>query len=56
VFSTKNRRKLIPDEIQPKLWSYVGGIARKNGLKAVVMGSAAYGMPQIMSKGNLETK
>jgi putative transposase len=39
VFSTKNRRKLIPDELQSKLWSFVGGIARKNGFKAILGGT-----------------
>ena len=28
VFSTKERRKLITKEFQPKLWSYMAGIAR----------------------------
>src|ERR1700722_15343295 len=27
VFSTKNRRDLIAEEIQPQLWAFVGGIA-----------------------------
>jgi hypothetical protein len=31
VFSTKGRRKLIPQEAQSELWSFLGGIARKNG-------------------------
>jgi hypothetical protein len=31
VFSTKQRRKLITKEFQPKLWSYIAGIARNNG-------------------------
>ena len=30
VFSTKERRKLIPTEFQPALWAYVAGICRKN--------------------------
>ena len=38
VFSTKNRRKIIPPEIQSDLWSYIGGIARQNGFKALVVG------------------
>ena len=38
VFSTKNRRNLIPPEIQSDLWAFLGGIARKNGLKALVVG------------------
>ncbi len=38
VFSTKDRRNLIAREKQPELWSYLGGIARKNGFKAVAIG------------------
>jgi putative transposase len=38
VFSTKGRRRLIPADAQPRLWSFLGGIARKNGFKAVVIG------------------
>ena len=41
VFSTKNRRPLISDETQPRLWSFVGGIARKNGFKTLVVGGTA---------------
>ncbi len=38
VFSTKLRRNLIAGERQAQLWSYLGGIARKNGLKAIAIG------------------
>ena len=38
VFSTKDRRGLIPSSKQPDLWSYLGGIARKNGFKAIAVG------------------
>lgn len=38
VFSTKNRRNLISPEIQNDLWSFLGGIARKNGFKALIVG------------------
>jgi REP element-mobilizing transposase RayT len=41
VFSTKERRNLISDEIQPRLWSFLGGIARKNGFKAIAVGGIA---------------
>jgi putative transposase len=30
VFSTKERRKLIPAEFRPALWAYVAGICKKN--------------------------
>jgi hypothetical protein len=38
VFSTKDRRGLIPPAKQPDLWSYLDGIARKNGFKALAVG------------------
>jgi len=38
VFSTKLRRNLIKLEIQPDLWSLIGGIARKNKCKALAVG------------------
>jgi putative transposase len=41
VFSTKNRRDLIAEEIQPQLWAFVGGIARKNSFKALIVGGIA---------------
>ena len=41
VFSTKHRLPLIPVDMQPRLWAYVGGIARTNNMKALAVG----GMP-----------
>ena len=38
VFSTKHRRDLIPPEIQNDLWAFLGGIARHNGFKALIVG------------------
>ena len=38
VFSTKNRLKLIPEELQPKLWAYIAGIAQNHGMHAVAIG------------------
>jgi putative transposase len=38
VFSTKERRKLIRAEIQSELWSFIGGIARKNGFRTLIVG------------------
>ena len=38
VFSTKNRLLSIPSEIKSRLWSYVGGIARTNDMKALAVG------------------
>jgi REP element-mobilizing transposase RayT len=38
VFSTQQRRNLIPAEVQPVPWAFRGGIARQNGFKALVVG------------------
>jgi len=37
VFATHERRPLISDELQPKLWAYMGGIARTHGVKALAI-------------------
>jgi putative transposase len=38
VFSTKLRRNLIHADVQADLWAFVGGTARKNGFKALIVG------------------
>jgi REP element-mobilizing transposase RayT len=38
VFSTKGRLKLIDQEIENRVWSYIGGIARKHDLTALQVG------------------
>ena len=38
VFSTKERRKMITSEIQPRLWAYMGGIASKRNMTALGVG------------------
>jgi REP element-mobilizing transposase RayT len=38
VFSTKNRVKCINTEIEPRLWAYLGGVARKHGMTALQVG------------------
>ena len=44
VFSTKGRLKLIPKELQPRLWAYVAGICKHQGMLAFAIG----GMPDHM--------
>jgi len=41
VWATKERRPLIKPDLQPRLWSYLGGIARENKMKAWVVGGMA---------------
>jgi len=38
VFSTQHRDNSIPGDRQAQLWSYLGGIARKNGFNAIAIG------------------
>jgi len=38
IFSTKNREPWITQEHQERLWPYLGGIARQNQLKPLVIG------------------
>jgi REP element-mobilizing transposase RayT len=38
VFSTKDRKPLIPEPMKRKLWAYMGGIARTNKFKALAVG------------------
>jgi putative transposase len=41
VFSTKGRRNLITPDLRERLWPYMGGIARENGLTALSIGGIA---------------
>jgi REP element-mobilizing transposase RayT len=38
VFSTKGRRKIISTQLRERMWPFVGGIARQNGVKALAVG------------------
>ncbi|MFZ0705728.1 MAG: IS200/IS605 family transposase [Candidatus Korobacteraceae bacterium] len=38
VFSTTNRLRLISEDLQPKLWAYMAGIAKNHGMHAVAIG------------------
>jgi putative transposase len=38
VFSTSQRQKFISQELQRRLWPFVGGIARQNNMKALAIG------------------
>lgn len=39
AFSTKERRKVITPALRKRLWPFMGGIARKNKMKALAIGS-----------------
>jgi putative transposase len=38
VFSTKDRRPFLTANIRKRLWPYLGGIARENGMRALAIG------------------
>jgi putative transposase len=41
AFSTKGRRPYITEDLQPRLWPFIGGIARTNGMTAKAIGGVA---------------
>jgi REP element-mobilizing transposase RayT len=41
IFSTKDRAELIPRDIQPRLWQYMGGLAREEFGAALQVGGIA---------------
>lgn len=41
VFATKNREPLLTPAIRDRLWPYLGGIARENGIKPLAIGGMA---------------
>jgi REP element-mobilizing transposase RayT len=49
IFSTMNRRKTIDDEIRPRLWEYMGGIAKQNNLVAYAIGGTDDHIHMILS-------
>lgn len=38
IFSTKERQKIIPKNIQPELWSYIAGICNNQNMAAIAVG------------------
>ncbi len=41
VFSTKERRQFITPALRERLWPFLGGIARRNKIKAIEIGGVA---------------
>jgi putative transposase len=41
VFATKGREPVLTPQLRERLWPYLGGIARENGMKALAIGGAA---------------
>jgi putative transposase len=40
VFSTKERQKRLPEDLQPKLWAYMAGVAHIHGFESPKIGGA----------------
>ncbi|HEX2473505.1 MAG TPA: IS200/IS605 family transposase [Lacipirellulaceae bacterium] len=38
VFTTKERRDTITEDLQERVWPYMGGIARENNMRALAIG------------------
>jgi REP-associated tyrosine transposase len=38
IFGTRLRKSLIDAEVRPRLWSYMGGVARENDFRALIIG------------------
>ena len=55
VFSTKNRKRMILEKSQPKLWAYMAGILKNHGMHALAIGGmddhvhALFSLPATMS-------
>src|SRR3954470_11830293 len=41
VFATKRREKMLSAQVRQRLWAYLGGVARENGMKALAIGGVA---------------
>lgn len=41
IFSTKERRKYLSDDFQPKLWAYMAGIAHNQGFETMIIGGVS---------------
>jgi REP element-mobilizing transposase RayT len=41
VFATRQRELCLTAPIRVRLWPYLGGIARENGMKALIVGGVA---------------
>ena len=49
VWATIERRPLIKPDLQQRLWPYLGGIARENKIKALVVGGVEHHVHVLLS-------
>jgi putative transposase len=52
IFSTKNRLKIIREELQPRLWTYMAGIAQNHGMNALAVGGIAHHAHALLNLGS----
>jgi putative transposase len=51
VFSTKDRKNTLSAELRARLWPYLGGIARENGMRAMTVGGTENHVHVLLSLG-----
>ena len=49
VFATKGREPWLTPDIRERLWPYLGGIARENGMKTLAIGGVADHVHMLLS-------
>lgn len=49
VFATKGRTAVLSPDIRDRLWPYLGGVARENGMKALGIGGVADHVHMLLS-------
>jgi putative transposase len=49
VFSTKDRKPFFDEELQPRLWSYVGGIAHNLDIEIIAIGGSCDHMHMLIA-------
>lgn len=54
VFSTKDRRPLIPTEIEPRLYAYISGIVTNNKGRMIIAGGIADHIHILVSLGRMD--
>ncbi len=54
VFSTKDRRLLIPTEIEPQLYAYISGIIKNNKGRMIIAGGMADHIHILVSIGRID--
>jgi len=54
VFSTKDRRPLIPAELEPRLYAYISGIITNNKGRMIIAGGIADHINILISLGRID--